>query len=167
MVDFLGMDVFAGSWNVTLYLSGTLTMAAGYAAQAKAVGTTVRIDATSRPNWVPNTAPSAGEAYAYEGNGDITFAAAADSGWIDALVVWAGATGIASLDTYDSPTTIWYTSDTSNDCLTCSGSNFAKVLLNNLGGITPTGQAYARLAAGWAASLQGRARLTGRARIGN
>lgn len=164
-LDFIGVDLFGSSWDVSQYLTTALALAASWAASAKGI-IEMRIDEASRPQWVPQGSPAPPESSSYEGNGDIEWSKGADTQFLGAVIPWAAANGFASLDVFPSPVCIWYTQDQANDHLTGSGSTYPVDVLSHLTEVTPTGVTYARIAAWPAASLQGNARLSGRGRLG-
>jgi hypothetical protein len=164
-LDFLGVDLYPSTWDVTQYVSTALSLAATEAAAARRVGKEVRINEANRPAYVQqNTDPSGSNAIL--GNDNMEwFNDGLDMEWLNAMIPWAAANGFSSMSVYATSTFIWYTSDASAD--NAQSPAFMTQLLKHLSESTTTGLAYQRHARWWSASLQANARMTGRARLGN
>ncbi len=165
-LDYVGVDLYGSTWDVTQYPTTALATVATWAAAAAANHKEIRVEESARPRWLPSTAPTPGEQYAIEGAGDIDWLNdGVDAAWLDAVVPWAAAQGFSSFSTFPGCIFLWYTTDHANDNMQIG--LFPKNLMSHLTGATATGVTYTRLSAWRATALQGNAHLSGRARIGH
>jgi hypothetical protein len=82
---------------------------------------------------------------------------------------WAPANGVSVYSIYPIEPLLMTTADPNNNhCV--AGDGYEVLLSNALAGgpmLSPLGMSYGAMAAGWNTSLQGNARLTGRAHLGH
>lgn len=90
--------------------------------------------------------------------------------WVDSVPSqWAPANGFRQWALFPSAPLLFTSSDPNNTHCSQSNDTYPQAAMNGLpasAGVTGEGLAYGAAAAGWTASLQGTARLTGRAALG-
>jgi hypothetical protein len=170
VLDFGGIDLYPVPSVPAANYNTTLSSYASMALHVKAAGKPVVVNESSAMRW-SNPAGAGGEANTYWGCGasewmtDGTFMA-----WARTVPgAWAPANGIAIYSIYPIEPLLLTSTDTSNNhCV--AGDGFETALSGTLAGgtvLSPLGLQYGAMAAGWNAALEGRARLTGRARLGH
>ncbi|MFN7994944.1 MAG: hypothetical protein U0Q18_15160 [Bryobacteraceae bacterium] len=164
-LDFLGVDLYPNTWDVTQYVPTALALAATEAAAARRIGKEVRINETNRPPFVQQNAQPTGSNAILGNNNMEWFNNGLDMQWLNAMVPWAAANGFSSISVYATSIFIWYTTDPAAD--DTQSPAFMTQLLKHLSESTSTATAYHRSGQWWSASLQANARMTGRARLGN
>lgn len=91
--------------------------------------------------------------------------------WVDSVPgAWAPATGFRQWALFPSFPLLYVTADPNNTHCSQSNDTYPQAAMAELAtpaGVTAEGLAFAKAANGWAESLQGSARLTGRAELGN
>ena len=166
-LDYLGIDIFGGScdqsannyatelaWFQTHFLSHS----------ANVHNFPVFVGQSDPPRWCSPTG-RATEGNAYLGAGDVIWQTSGlRNAWQAAFTSWASAVGIQSISLFCTVPWFNYTSDQTN--CNCSQGAWTKQVMSIL---APTDAAtkYLTLGKGWSESLQGSARLTGRARAGH
>jgi hypothetical protein len=165
--DFIGLDVYPASWDVTLYCCDTTTplgKAAGWAAAIIAAGKEARVNEFNRPPWVATGQLPMGSNAIY-GNGHTEWAAdGLEILFNNAFAQWASAQGFTSVSVFETNAQIWTTTDTAHDDQT--DAVYMTNLIAHLGESNPVGRAYKGLGQWNAGSLQGCGRLTGHVRVG-
>ena len=169
VLDFGGIDLYPVVSVPVANYNETLASYAAMLAHATAIGIPVMANESSAMRW-ENSAGAGGEAYTYWGCGatewytDGTWQA-----WARAVPgAWASANGLSLFSLFPTESALLLSDNSaSNHCVTAD--SFEAGLSAALAGgplVSAAGKEYAVMAAGWNTSLQGRARLTGRAHLG-
>jgi len=169
VLDFGGIDMYPDTSLPAANYNNTLAAYATMAQHVTSVGKTVVANEASAMRWSNPSGPG-GEPNTYWGCAasewmtDGTFMA-----WARAVPgSWAPAHGLQIYSIFPIEPLLMTTTDTSNNH--CVAGNAYEVLLSNALAagpvLSPLGTLYGAMAAGWNASLQGTARLTGNAHLG-
>ena len=170
VLDFGGIDMYPVTSIPTSSYNSTLALYTTMAQLAQSAGKAVVVNEASAMRW-SNTSGAGGEPNTYWGCGsgewlaDGTFMA-----WARAVPgAWAPANGVSIYSIYPIEPLLMTTADPNNNhCV--AGDGYEVLLSNALAGgpmLSPLGMSYGAMAAGWNTSLQGNARLTGRAHLGH
>ncbi len=140
-LDYVGVDLYGSTCNVTEYPNSAFATALSWAAAAQVARIPIAVEESARPRWLPYTCPSPSEQYAIEGAGDIDWVNdGADVAWLNAVVPSLAASGYTSFSLFTSPPTIWATSDHLNDNLQVG--SYAQNVMSYLSDQTATGAAF-------------------------
>lgn len=167
VLDFGGLDVYPdASAPTSQYYSKTLPM---YAAMAAQVPSDKRLWANESGalRWTPLQS-GLGEGGTYWGCGyaewltDGTFPA-----WLSSVVAsWAPANRFHGWSLFPTEPLIFVTADPNNTHCSPESDGYDPLVMANAGGVSPGGLMYGAIALGRSAALEGKASITGRARLG-
>jgi hypothetical protein len=166
-LDYLGIDIFGGSCDQSAnnYATELSWFQAHFLTHAANIHNfPIYVGQSDPPRWCPSTG-KATEGNAYLGAGDVVWQTSGlRNAWQSAFTSWASAVGIQSISLFCTVPWFNYTANQSND--NCSMGSWSK---NAMSSLAPTDAAskYLTLGKWWTESLQGNARLTGRAHAGH
>lgn len=163
-LDFLVLDLFSNNCDQSgnRYYHETQWYQSNYLG-AHAGGKPVRVGQSDHPIWCPATGVPL-QPNAYLGADDIIWQTSGmQTAWQSTIIKWASAAQIQSFSVFCTLPFFNYTADQSND--NCVVGTYSALAMSQL---SPTDAAagYQTLGQGPAESIQGKAHLTGRARLG-
>ena len=166
-LDFLALDIFSNSClpagNIYgLYLAN---LATNFVRPGLAAHKIIRVGQADHPIWCPSSgAPTQATAIAGAG-ADLWRSTGMQIAWERVFSAWASASGISSVTIYVSLPLLGYSTDPANDNPVTNHA-YAAAAMQQLA-VTDAGVAWKAIGLWPAASMQGRARLTGAAHIGH
>jgi hypothetical protein len=176
-LNYVCVDLYAKGCTTATYGQNVLSVTQGWAQTAAANGKTIRLEEAGAPPHVPAACTCPDDTQAYEGSGWTGYSTSGlHDQWLETITPLMAAWGISGMTVFCDE---WLMNATTNP------TNASCVTFNNVGGQPPwlalssaqmaaspteSGKLYARLGAwpaGGPVSLQGNARLSGRAHLGH
>src|ERR1019366_2422909 len=164
-LDFLVIDLFGGNCDQSgkQYYHETQWFQSKYLG-ANAGGKPVRVGQSDHPIWCPATGLPQ-QPYAYLGADDVIWQTSGmQTAWQSTIIKWASAAGIQSFAMFCTLPFFNYTANQSND--NCMSGTYSVLAMSQLSP-TDAAAAYKTLGQWPGESIQGKAHLTGRARLGH